>query len=150
MAAIFGSEAKFHYDTAENGWAFLQSVAICCGTEIVLIYALCQNSQGKSALYFIRFISTEKWVGCKHFKSYIFEVFADKHGQVAGDSMTHSRRSSGGSRLLMKALYSSPPPPLDKNQNKFLSQACLAVFCLKEYNYIFFAVYYYIIMYIEL
>ena len=53
---------------------------------------------------FIRFISTEKWVGCKHFKSYIFEVFADKHGQVAGDSMTHSRRSSGGSRLLMKAL----------------------------------------------
>ena len=55
-------------------------------------------------LYFIRFILTEKWVGCKHFKSYIFEVFADKHGQVAGDSMTHSRRSSSGSRLLMKAL----------------------------------------------
>ena len=70
-------------------------------------YALFQNSQGKSALYFIRFISTEKWVGCKHFKSYIFEVFADKHGQVAGDSMTRSRRSSGGSRLLMKALVLS-------------------------------------------
>ena len=74
------------------------------GTEIVLIYALFQTSQGKSALYFIRFISTEKWVGCKHFKSYIFEVFADKHGQVAGDSMTPSPRSSGGNRLLMKAL----------------------------------------------
>ena len=71
----------------------------------MLIYALCQNSQGKSALYFITFISTEKWVGCKHFKSYIFEVFADKHAQVAGDSMTRSRRSSGGSRLLMKALH---------------------------------------------
>ena len=70
----------------------------------MLIYALFQNSQGKSALYFIRFISTEKWVGCKHFKSYIFEVFADKHGQVAGDSMTRSRWSSGGTRLLMKAL----------------------------------------------
>ena len=53
----------------------------------------------------------KKWVGCKHFKSYIFEVFADKHGQVAGDSMTRSRWSSGGSRLLMKALYSSPPTP---------------------------------------
>ena len=73
----------------------------------MLIYALFQNSQGKSALYFIRFISTEKWVGCKHFKSYIFEVFADKRGQVAGDSMTRSRRSSGGSRLLMKALLKS-------------------------------------------
>ena len=59
----------------------------------MLIYALCQNSQGKSALYFIRFISTEKWVGCKHFKSYIFEVFPDKHGQVGGDSMTRSRLS---------------------------------------------------------
>ena len=79
-------------------------VAIRRGTEIVLIYALFQNSQGKSALYFIRFISTEKWVGCKYFKSYIFGVFADKHGQVAGDSMTLSRRSSGGSGLLMKAL----------------------------------------------
>ena len=33
----------------------------------------------------------KKWVGCKHFKSHIFEVFADKHGQVAGDSMTRSR-----------------------------------------------------------
>ena len=74
------------------------------GTEIVFIYALFQNSQGKSALYFIRFISTEKWVGCKQFKSYIFEVFADKHGQVAGDSMTRSRRSSGSSLLLVKAL----------------------------------------------
>ena len=70
----------------------------------MLIYTLFQNSQGKSVLYFIRFISTEKWVGCKHFKSYIFEVFADKHGQVAGDSMTRSRQSSGGSRLLTKAL----------------------------------------------
>ena len=71
-------------------------------------YALFQNSQGKSALYFIKFISTEKWVGCKHFKSYIFEVFADKHGQVAGDSMTRSCRSCGGSQLLMKALLSVP------------------------------------------
>ena len=43
-----------------------------------------------------------------------------------------------------------PPQPLDKNHNKFLWQACLAVFCLKQYNYIFFAVYYYIIMYTEL
>ena len=74
------------------------------GTEIFLIYALFQNSQDKRALYFIRFISTEKWVGCKHFKSYIFAVFADKHGQVAGDLMTRSRQSSGSSQLLMKAL----------------------------------------------
>ena len=87
-------------------WKWLsipQSVVIRRGTEIVFIYALFQNSQGKSALYFIRFISTEKWVGCKHFKSYIFEVLADKHGQVAGDSMTRSRPSSGGSWLQMKA-----------------------------------------------
>ena len=33
------------------------------------------------------------------------------------------------------------PPLLDKNQNKFLWQACLAVFCLKQYNYTFFSVY---------
>ena len=59
----------------------------------------------KARVRYILFISTEKWVGCKHFKSYIFEVFADKHGQVAGDSMTRSRRSSGGSQLLMKALF---------------------------------------------
>ena len=76
---------------------------------IMLIYALFQNFQGKNALYFIRFISAEKWVGCKHFKSYIFEVFADKHGQVASDSVTRSHRSSGGSRLLMKALVKSQP-----------------------------------------
>ena len=76
---------------------------IHCSTEIVLMSALFQNSQGKIVLYFIRFISPEKWVGCKHFKSYIFEVFADKHGRVAGDSKTHSRRSFGGSQLLMKA-----------------------------------------------
>ena len=72
--------------------------------KILLIYALHTNSQGKCQLHFIKFILTEKWVGCKHFKSFIFEVFADKPGQVAGDSMTHSCRSSGGSRLLMKAL----------------------------------------------
>ena len=64
-----------------------------------------KNSQDKCMQYFIDFICTEKWVGCKHFKSYIFEVFVDKHGQVAGDSMTHSCWSSGGSRLLMKALH---------------------------------------------
>ena len=74
--------------------------------KILLIYALYTNSQGKCPLYFIKFILTEKWVCCKHFKSFIFEVFVDKRGQVAGDSMTHSRRSSGGSRLLMKALAS--------------------------------------------
>ena len=72
--------------------------------KILLIYALYTNSQGKCPLYFIKFILTEKWVCCKHFKSFIFEVFVDKRGQVAGNSMTHSRRSSGGSRLLMKAL----------------------------------------------
>ena len=60
-------------------------------------------------LFFIRFILTEKRVACKHFKSYVFEVFADKHGQVAGDSMTRSRRSSSGSRLLMKALHVPVP-----------------------------------------
>ena len=65
-------------------------------------------SRQESAIFYqINFISTEKWVGCKHFKSYIFEVFADKHDQVAGDSMTRSRRSFGGSRLLMKALHIS-------------------------------------------
>ena len=72
--------------------------------KILLIYALYTNSQGKCPLYFMKFILTEKWVCCKQFKSFIFEVFVDKRGQVAGDSMTHSRRSSGGGRLLMKAL----------------------------------------------
>ena len=28
-----------------------------------------------------------------HFKSYILHVFIDQHGQVVGDSMTHSSRS---------------------------------------------------------
>ena len=40
-------------------------------------YALYTNSQDKCMQYFINFICTEKWVGCKHFKSYIFEVFVD-------------------------------------------------------------------------
>ena len=42
------------------------------------------------------------------FKSHIFEVFVDKHGQVSGDSVSadfdRGRPSSGGSRLLMKTL----------------------------------------------
>ena len=43
------------------------------------------------AIFYQILFQLKKWVGCKHFKSYIFEVFADKHGQVAGDSMTRSR-----------------------------------------------------------
>ena len=39
-----------------------------------------------------------------HFKSYIFLVFVDWHGQVAGDSMIHNRRSSIVSQLPLKAL----------------------------------------------
>lgn len=43
-------------------------------------------------------------VNILRFKSYVFELFVDKHGQVAGDSMNCSHWSSGSSRLLMKAL----------------------------------------------
>ena len=32
--------------------------------------------------------------GCKHLNSFIFKVFVDKHGQVAGDSMTYRCCSS--------------------------------------------------------
>ena len=73
----------------------------------------------------------------RHFKSYIFEIFVDKHGQVAGDSMTHSRQSSGGIQLLMKALYYSHFSGKDYNiilkDDVFLSVIQLAcILILKE------------------
>ena len=39
----------------------------------------------------------------------MFEVFVDKHGQVAGDAITRSCWSSGSSWLLMKALLLGLP-----------------------------------------
>jgi len=63
------------------------------------------NSRGECKKYFyFQFIWTEKWVGCKYYKSYIFDDFVNKHSQVASDLMTHSCQSSGSTRLLMKLL----------------------------------------------
>lgn len=47
----------------------------------------------------------EHFLGCTHFKRFVFEVVLD---QVAGDLMSHIRWSSGGSQLLLKALHYHP------------------------------------------
>lgn len=62
-------------------------------------YALHTNPQHKCGQT-LNFLGTMERLGYKCFKRFVFEVV----DQVAGDLMTYSCRSSGDSRLLLKAL----------------------------------------------
>ena len=63
-------------------------------------YGYKKNSQDKCRQILNSFF-TIAWLGCEHFKRFVFEEVVD---QVASDLKTHSCRSSGGSPFLLKAL----------------------------------------------